>query len=225
MAKSTTTPAHTPAPAIDQKKGVASDAGMSKRSIDMKMFATPDTKKKVMAMDPGQGIAVGQIVGGIVKVTEKQWPQKDGSFQISLSALGDFQATEYTAGEILEGNTANLPKYYLEAVRSMIELTGRPIECALEIWLVATGKNIPIAYEVKNLVRRPADSIVNRLKREMAEAGRLRLPPPPMATALLPGEVREIGGDVGQLIEHQPAATEPEVDENHVPQKEVAASG
>jgi hypothetical protein len=205
---------------------VATEQGNLKRSLQMKMFASPKLKKEVVSVvyaDANdqvgrqkypKGIAGGQVVGNIWEIKEKVGQLPDGTSKMSLLAIGEFEAVSYETGEVFNSTAAYLPGYYLETVKSMMEKGGaEAIVCALEIVLVPTGKSVPFAYEVRNLITRRPDNPINRLKAEMQAAGRLRLAPPPAHVPLIEGEVRSMtpaepentaSGEF-EDIEHDPA--------------------
>jgi hypothetical protein len=169
----------------EQAAPAAPIEGNLKRAIQMKMFAT-DIQKARVALAYSEkkpraewDIAVGQLVGLITKVKEQTFEQKSGEINTALQALGEFEAVVFESGEVIESGVAYLPGYYLESVQALLEdPTIHSVEVAVEIHLVATGKSIPVAYEVANLVKRRPESPLNRMKAEIAAAGRLRLPPP-----------------------------------------------
>jgi hypothetical protein len=185
---------------------VAADEGSLKRSIQMKFFAGKNTVKRVSIASakikagetpegtPDAVIVGGQIIGQIFDVKEKLGTLPDGTEKVSLLAMGEFEATNYETGEVITSAAAYLPTYYLETVQSMLAKdASASLVFAVEISIMATGKSIPYAYEVKNLVRRRPDNPLNALKAEMAKAGRLRLPPPPPhGSDVLEGEVLAI---------------------------------
>jgi hypothetical protein len=157
----------------------------SKRSIQMKMFATDKEKAEVALafqstpddLSSHQRV-VGQIVGVAYDVLESDF-EVNGEPQKKLYAAGEFEAVVLRTGEVLEAPSCDLPKYYLEALRgALARNNGAQVLLGVEIVLVATGKNIPVAYEVRNIVPREADSPINRIKAAIASKGKLRLPPP-----------------------------------------------
>ena len=169
----------------EQAAPVAPAEGNLKRAIQMKMFATDIQKSKVaLALAEKKpraewDLTVGQLVGLITKVKTQEFENKDGTISSTLQALGEFEAIVYESGEVVESGMAYLPGYYLESVQALLEDPHiHNVEVAVEIHLVATGKSIPVAYEVANLVKRRPDSPLNRMKAELQAAGRLRLPPP-----------------------------------------------
>jgi hypothetical protein len=177
---------------------VAEDVGNLKRSIQMKLFGTAKAKKKAQETDEHEkfiypkGLAVGQIVGEIFDVKEKSGTLPSGEVKMSLLAIGSFEAIVYETGEVMESTAAYLPGYYLDTVKSMLDRGANAIAFAVEIVLVPTGKSIPLAYEVKNLIRRRPDNVINKLKAEMAASKVLRLPPPTETAAPDPDEVLAI---------------------------------
>lgn len=162
----------------------------SKRSIQMKMFATDREKAEVaLAFQAtpddlaSHQRVVGQIVGMAYDVLESTF-EVNGEPQTKLYAAGEFEAIVLRTGEVLEAPQADLPRYYLEALRGALARNqGASVLLGVDIVLVATGKNIPVAYEVRNIVPREPDSPINRVKAAIAAKGKLALPPP---TALKP---------------------------------------
>lgn len=181
---------------ISQQASVAADEGTLKRSIQMKMFASMADKKRVELayldeQSPTRGNVekssrtVGMIIGAVFDVVPKMGSLPSGESKESLLAVGDFEATNYSTGEVWTSASAYLPRYYLEVAKAAFGKGATRMELAVEIVLVPTGKEIGIAYEVRNIIRRPADSPINRLKLQLQAAGRLpkALPPPMPLTA------------------------------------------
>ena len=169
----------------------AADSGNLKRSLQMKMFASQRDKNAVA--HSGKEMPLGQIVGVIFDVKKKIGTLPDGTQKESRLAIGDFEAMVYKTGEVYNSTAAYLPDYFLETVESILEKSNEgAVMCAIELVLVPTGKSIPVAYEVKNLAVRRPENPINILKAELANAGRLRLPPPPAAVPQLPGEMRMV---------------------------------
>lgn len=170
-----------------QKAAVEPADATSKRSIQMKMFATDREKAEVaLAFQAtpddlaSHQRVVGQIVGVCYDVLESVF-EVNGEPQTKLYAAGEFEAVVLRTGEVLEAPAADLPRYYLEALRgALARNNGAQVLLGVEIVLVATGKNIPVAYEVRNIVPREPDSPINRIKAAILAKGkdRLRLPPP-----------------------------------------------
>ena len=186
-----------------ENASVAPAEGTVKRSITMKNFRTKTTilrvSKASLAIAVGEkprpgdeAVALGQIIGQIFKVDTKSGTLPNGEVKDSLVAVGEFEATNYETGEVFNSYAAYLPSYYLETVKSILDASAGQnagIVFAVEIVLTATGKSVPTAYEVRNLVSRRPENPLNRIKAELASAGRLRLPPPPVAVLeALPGE-------------------------------------
>lgn len=172
-----------------QQASVAAEEGTLKRSIQMKMFGTKADKARVQLAfeDPksptyqdaaASSLTTGQIIGQMFAVKERDGTLPDGSSKTSLLAVGEFEAVVYATGEVSNAMAAYLPAYYLEVAQAAFEKGAQSLELAVEIVLVPTGKSIAVAYEVRNLIRRAPESALNRIKRELAAAGRLRLPAP-----------------------------------------------
>src|SRR5262249_14325873 len=140
----------------------------------------------------------GQIVGAIYTIKEKMGTLPNGDPKLSLLAIGDFEATDYATGEVWTSTAAYLPNYLLETFKSILEhpaSTGS-VEFEIEIVIEPTGKQIPFAYVVRNLIQRRADSAVNRMKLALQASNRLRLPAPtPMSDEPVPGEVLAIANE------------------------------
>lgn len=166
-----------------------------RRSIQMKMFTNKTQQAKVaLAIQEtpedlaSHQIAVGQIVGRIYEVNTRTF-EVNGEPTERIYAVGEFEAVNYLTGEVMESTLADLPSYYLEGVRGALQRNDNAaVLIGVEIVLVATGKNIPYAYEVRNLIPREADSPLNRLKAAIAKRGKLRLPPPSDAAPIDPPE-------------------------------------
>lgn len=202
-----------------QQASVAPEQGTQKRAIQMKMFSTPKIKSKV-AYDFEQtndivksSAAVGQIVGQIFAVSERKFTLQDGSASTALMAVGDFEGVVYETGEVITSGSAYLPRYYLETVDAILKanVNAAPVvDFALEIVIVPTGKNIPIAYEVRNLISRRPENRLNQIKLELARHGRLRLPAPVVA------DRQAIEGEVVHLA-HGESASDPTPDASAEP--------
>jgi len=181
----------------------------------MKLFGTAKMKKKAQETDDNdkfiypKGLAVGQIVGEIFDVKEKLGTLPSGEVKSSLLAIGSFEAVVYETGEVMESTAAYLPGYYLDTVKSMLDRGANAIAFAVEILLVPTGKSIPLAYEVKNLIRRRPDNVINKLKAEMASANMLRLPPPEKVAAADPDEVLAIEAQYEDVTPDEDVAETP----------------
>lgn len=174
-------------------QSVAPDQATLKRSIQMKALL-PKKKFDVKIGDEVQQLGaheyvaatkktlvLGQIVCAIYEVRTKNFevPQT-GEKRSAPLAYGDFQAVNYETGEVTESTSAFLPSYYLEAAQAIMEKADdrRGIMGAFEVVLVPTGKNIPTAYELRNLIQRRADSPIENIKRQLEADKRLRLPAP-----------------------------------------------
>lgn len=194
-----------------------------KRRLSMNMFASaldkaevPAAYQKLIAEGKAEQVAsvirpLGQVVGVIYEVNPMTGKLPDGSQKEGLVAIGDFEAVIYRTGEIFETSTAYFPKYFLEHAKATLDKTGvAALEFAIEILLVPTGKEIPVAYEVRNLRSRAAESPVNKLKAELAAKGILRLSPP--VPVQLPAPTGELEQPVieGTAREIERPAVEPE---------------
>ena len=168
------------------------DAGKLKRSIRMKDLLGNDGDKikarLALAWAVGkpqaeQEIVAGVIVGPIYEVRERTFEDpRDNSIVTVLQAFGEFEAVSALSGEVLTSTAADLPTYYLEGVQAALDNGGvNSVLMAVEILLVATGKSIPVAYEVRNIMPPQPDSPLNRIKMTLAKANRLGKLPPPVA--------------------------------------------
>lgn len=206
------------APSISDQASVAPTEGNLKRSIQMSFFAKPSDHLKVGLAysddasatkgDVGKSSKVlGQIVGYIGAVDQREGVLPNGEPSTSLVAIGEFEAVAYAKpDEVVQSLAAYLPRYYLESAAAALRNGVAGIELAVEIVLVPTGKGVPTAYEVRNLIQREVDSPIERMKRKLAAANRLRLPPPSAPVErVTTGEL--IDGTTGEVIE---AGSEPE---------------
>lgn len=173
-------------------QSVAADVATTKRNIQMAFFASEEDRATVVLKK--EPIALGQVIGQIFKVEEREGKLPGGEPTHSLVAIGRFEAVNYKSGEVIESFTAYLPKYFLQTCKSMLDRPGSAaIAFAVEIVLTYTGKSgIPVAYEVRNLARRVAEDPINRIKAELEAAGRNRLGKPIPLPAPQPGEVLAI---------------------------------
>ena len=159
-----------------------------KRSIVMKMFFTDKQKAEINLAkangDPPEKCEVvgGTIIGRIFEVKEKQGELPNGEISVSLVAIGEFECVRHDTGEVWEAPAAYLPGYYLESAKAALEKSGdnEAIQMAAEVLCVATGKAVPFAYELRNVLPREVNSPMNQLKARLAKAGKLHkgLPPP-----------------------------------------------
>ena len=180
---------------ISQQASVAPEAARQKRGLRMSWFADKADHLKVgLAFEQGDSkgdvekcaLVCGQVVGVIYDVEERTFATNDGEVATSLVAVGDFEAAKYSTGEVVSVTSMGLPKYYLEAARAALgKSQSEAMMFAIEVALVPTGKQVPTAWEIKNLIPREVNSPINELKRRLASAGRLRLPPPTSAPTLL----------------------------------------
>ncbi len=165
------------------------EAATLSRAIKMSMFGTARKVaelKLAAAQLEAKGepatnappLTLGQIAGRIAAVEVKEIVSPNGEVSELWYATGEFEAVVYETSKVMESPTANLPRYYLEGVKALLDKGAQAVVCGIEIVLVATGKQIPIAYEVRNLIPREADNPINRVKAALAKAGKLRLPPP-----------------------------------------------
>jgi hypothetical protein len=171
----------------------APEEASMKRSIQMKMFAS-DVQKAEVALAyqktpedlSSWQVPIGQIIGRVYEVNTRVF-EVNGEPQERIYAVGEFEAVNYASGEVMESTTADLPSYYLEGIRgALARNNGAAVLLGVEIVLVATGKAIPYAYEVRNLIPREADNPLNRIKSLIAGKGKLRLPPPVQADPIDP---------------------------------------
>jgi hypothetical protein len=176
----------------------AQDEATMRRAIQMKMF-TNKTQQAEVALAKEKtpddlaswNVPVGQIVGRVYEVNTRTF-EVNGEPQERIYAVGEFEAVNYATGEVMESTIADLPAYYLEGIRGALARNdGAAVLLGVEIILAATGKSIPYAYEVKNIVPREADSPLNRLKAAIAAKGKLRLPPPQAMKPIDPPEAAE----------------------------------
>lgn len=175
-------------------KGVAAEKGNLNKPLAMAWFLGPDTKRTVIGGKPGTGLAIGQIIGRITGVETIHGVYK-GEPTTSLLAIGAFEAVKYFDGTVIEPLGWYGPGYFLKTLQNMLRGDQFPngIAVALEMWMVASGKEIPYSYEVKDLGTRAANDPLEDIKRKLASSGRLRLPAPVTVTDLeveLPGVER-----------------------------------
>lgn len=197
---------------------VASAAPLAvlRRSIQMKMFL-PEQKAgqptpHIAVAASMQPLPLGQIVGIIYAVQEREGELPDGSKKTSLLAVGEFEGTNYDTGEVFESTGCYLPDYYLQTVKAAFEGNAKVerVTFAVEVSLHPTGKPIPTTYMLTNLVRRRADNPLNQLKLELADSGRLKGLPAPIALQEVPA-IAALG-----VADHHPDAFIP-AEENELP--------
>lgn len=164
---------------------------------------------------------LGQIVGQIFEVQDRKGQLRDGTPTESLIAVGEFEAANYATGEVMESYTAYLPRYFLETCKAALASGNvKAIPFAVEIVLTPTGKTIPTAYEIRNLMRKRPQSVVNQIKQELAGMNRLRLSAPIAAPSLAQLGIEDASGL--PPVEGDPeAAPEDGGDPNHVPEGDV----
>lgn len=228
----------------DPNVSVAPDQGTMKRAIQMNFFAKKkdhdrvatknsetfretEEGRKLFADNPSGKYTetLGQIVGQIFSVEERNGTLPDGTPKASLVAIGEFEAVIYATGEIMESYIAYLPDYFLRACKGALESGIKSVPFALEIVLTPTGKSIPTAYEVRNLIRKSPTSVLNQMKAELAAAGRLRLSPPTAAPPLAQLGVADAEG-VPPAESEEPNDIDPDfVPEGGAPTAEELAEG
>lgn len=191
------------------------DVALSRRSLQMRQFKSKATVTKCVKEQVI--VPVGQIVGLVYEVQTRMGALPDGTQKESPFCVGDFEATVYETGEVMQAHGAYLPKYYCDALQAMLTNPdgtarkgmqsgcGFAVEVVLEpLGLDSNGlpKTIAFAYGVKNLVRRKANDPIEMMKRELQAANRLRLPPPsnePPPPAVIDYEALSGAGEVGAL--------------------------
>lgn len=167
-------------PNILMQTGLATNSAKLNKAIQPKFFVTDATRSRVKKMDPGQGLAVGQIIGHVVTVKEKDGDYK-GQPTKSWLAIGELEAIRYDTGEIQSAYGWYGPGYFLETIGSIVNHKDNihPVPVAVELWLEATKEGVGVRYMVKNLAPKRADSPLNELKRQLERQGVLALPKPP----------------------------------------------
>lgn len=192
-----------------------------RRSIQSKFFISQRNRLKYQALciaavadnkPAPEPIVLGSVVGGIFEVEERKGTLPNGDPSVSLCGIGDFQAVCYDSGEVADANAAYLPGYYLKTIRAMLAKGATAVDVACEIVLEPTGKEIPIQYSIRPLIARRSENVVERLKRELQTAGRLKGLPAPVAAMesqrLLAGEVRQVGDEPAEADEPDPEGEE-----------------
>jgi hypothetical protein len=165
--------------------------GTIKRALKMSMWGTPRDKaemqKRAAEMvlagkdaSEAEPLTLGQIVGRIASVDIREITREDGSVDTIWSGIGEFEGAIYSTSQVVESPSANLPRYYLEGAKALLDKGADAVLVAIEIVLVATGKQIPVAYEVRNLIPREADNPINRMKLALQRSGKLKGLPPPI---------------------------------------------
>ena len=158
------------------------------RFIASKDFMTP--KAKAACIAENKTVVLGQVVGVVYGVTPKTITRPDGEAMTSLQATGEFEGIVYESGEVIESNVMYLPGYFAQLLSDQIARTkeGGAVQFAVEMLVVPTGKTIPFAYEVRNLL--PPSNLLNNLKAGLAKRGLLKLPAPEgEAVAAIEGHV------------------------------------
>jgi hypothetical protein len=151
----------------------------------------------------GAAVPVGQIIGHVVKVEPKTNDLPDGSTKVSWAAYGEFEGVSYKNGEVMQSGCVFLPDYYAQELKEAMgtgATSGGNLLFGVEIFIRATGKAIPYAYEVKNATTKMRSDPLQRLKADMARAGVLRLPytPAEAVTMIEAGRTIEHDADVDQ---------------------------
>ena len=158
------------------------------RSITMKMFRSK-TNVATCVRDQVM-VPMGQIVGMVVDVVEKDGTLPDGQKKTSLICRGSFEAMAYESGEVVRSFAAYLPSYFAEALQTNLKaMRDGQIMLGLEIVIIPTGldptTNLPkspaYSWGVKNLVSTIANDPIDQIKRKLGAKGMLRLPTPPVA--------------------------------------------
>jgi hypothetical protein len=149
--------------------------------ISMKTFRNAEAIKAAKAADPNVNFPLGQIIGHVTAVTEKNGVLPDGSPKVSLVAHGEFECIVYATGQVIESGAIFLPNYYAvelqKALGSGADQNGNLL-FGVEVSIVSVEGTIPYAWEIKNITGMARSRPLEALKRAMAKAGILRLPAP-----------------------------------------------
>ena len=117
---------------------VSEDTAIERRALQMKYFRDTDVIRRVIA---GQvTVAAGQIIGRAFVVKKKEGRLPDGTSNISLLTLGDFEAVAYKSGEVMQSSGVYLPRYFAETLEAALEKTPLGIDIAIEIVVEPTGR-------------------------------------------------------------------------------------
>ena len=159
------------------------------RRIQMSWFAQKDLdagrkfKSEVSGLPANQGKFAGQIVGLVYDAQEK-FSEINGQETRSVLLVGDFEAVRVIDKETSKSAQLYLPTYFADMVKAKLEKSGgRAVPIAVNVTLVATGKEIPVAWEVEPAIRREPTSPIEAMKRAMLEDAKnsgaeFLLPPP-----------------------------------------------
>jgi hypothetical protein len=149
--------------------------------ISMKTFRNAEAIKAAKAADPNVNFPLGQIIGHVTAVTEKNGALPDGSPKVSLVAHGEFECIVYATGQVIESGAIFLPNYYAvelqKALGSGADQNGNLL-FGVEVSIVSVAGPIPYAWEIKNITGMARSRPLEALKRAMSKAGILRLPAP-----------------------------------------------
>lgn len=154
---------------------VATDAQVMKKSLSMKQFRDERAQRECIAKNIS--IPLAQVIGNVVKVEMRKGTLPDGTPNESLVGIGEFEATSYSTGEVFTTSHMYLPRYFLEGCQASLA-SSDSVAFAVEIVVSPTGRTIPYTYEIKNLIPRATTNPLEKMKRALQAAGRLRLPKP-----------------------------------------------
>ena len=175
------------------------------KMVKMSWFANQALKDKVMKMEVGQAAVAGQILGVVFAVKEREIVSPDGEVSKSLQVMGDFEAKRMLDGMETRAGTAYLPRYFAEELQAVLERNGgRPQPFAVNVLLERINKNIPFSWIVEPVMERPEDDPITRMKKALAEAGKLELSPP-KGFALPKPEDEEVDDDEIPVSDKKPA--------------------
>ena len=159
-----------------------------KSAIAMKFFRGGDSQDDILAklyVLKSEGkenyLKLGQLLGEGIDFQDREnvMKEKDGTekLQKSVCIVGSFEAVCFATGEVQEAAGAYLPAFFADMVKGMVKSGERP-SFAIEIGAELTGRSIPWSWVVTNLAPPSQDSAIQKLKRQLAARGELRLPAP-----------------------------------------------
>ncbi len=120
------------------------------------------------------GKLFGHALGFEETVLDPDVPQPANKKGPSILLLGQFKGLCYETGELKEAAGAYVPNYFRKMVQGQIEAaraTGQGALFAIEMGVELTGRTIPFAWVVTNLVPDDAASPMGQLEAKLGNLG------------------------------------------------------
>jgi hypothetical protein len=120
------------------------------------------------------GKLIGHAVGFEETIVPDDMPKLANKKENSILLIGKFEAICYETGEVKEAAGAYLPTYFRKMVQGQIDAgkaNGEGALFAIEMGAELTGRTIPWAWVVTNLIPDDVESPMGRLKAKLDGLG------------------------------------------------------